>query len=45
MFVIPEWDMLIVRLGLDQNEFVITDAIYGTFMEKISRAIWTTKGR
>ena len=39
MFVIPEWDMVIVRLGLDQNEFVITDAVYGTFIEKIGRAI------
>lgn len=39
MFVIPEWDMVIVRLGLDQNEFVITDAIYGTFIQKIGLAI------
>ncbi len=39
MFVIPEWDMVIVRLGLDQNEFAITDVIYGTFIEKIGRAI------
>ena len=39
MFVIPEWDMVIVRLGLDQNEFPITDTIYGTFIEKIGRAI------
>ncbi|MHC4584106.1 MAG: serine hydrolase domain-containing protein [Planctomycetota bacterium] len=39
MFVIPEWDMVIVRLGLDQNKFPITDTIYGTFIEKIGRAI------
>ena len=39
MFVIPEWDMVIVRLGLDQNESPITDTIYGSFIEKISRSI------
>ncbi len=39
MFIIPEWDMVIVRLGLDQNEFPITDTIYGTFIEKIGRSI------
>jgi len=39
MFVIPEWDMVIVRLGLDQNELPITDAVYGSFIEKIGRAI------
>jgi CubicO group peptidase (beta-lactamase class C family) len=39
MFVIPEWDMVIVRLGLDQNEFPITDKIYGTFIDKIGQAI------
>jgi len=39
MFVIPEWDMVIVRLGLDQTEFHITDKIYGTFLQKIGQAI------
>ncbi|MCP4258406.1 MAG: serine hydrolase [Planctomycetes bacterium] len=39
MFVIPEWDMVIVRLGLDENEFKITDEIYGTFIKKIGQAI------
>lgn len=39
MFVIPEWNMVIVRLGLDQNEFVITDNIYSTFLQKIGRSI------
>jgi CubicO group peptidase (beta-lactamase class C family) len=39
MFVIPEWDMVIVRLGLDENAFKITDEIYGTFIKKIGRAI------
>lgn len=39
MFIIPEWDMVIVRLGLDQNDIPITDKIYGTFIEKIGQAI------
>jgi len=39
MFVIPKWNMVIVRLGLDQRDFAITDAIYSTFLEKVGRAI------
>jgi CubicO group peptidase (beta-lactamase class C family) len=39
MFIIPEWKMVIVRLGLDQNEFIITDSIYGTFLKKVGQAI------
>jgi hypothetical protein len=39
MFIIPEWGMVIVRLGLDQNEFLITDAMYGTFLQYIGKAI------
>jgi CubicO group peptidase (beta-lactamase class C family) len=39
MFVIPEWNMVIVRLGLDQGEFAITDAIYSTFLQKVGEAI------
>jgi len=39
MFVIPEWDMVIVRLGLDQTDFVITDTIYGNFIKKLGQAI------
>ncbi|MBA7601719.1 hypothetical protein ES703_08799 [subsurface metagenome] len=45
MFVIPEWNMVIVRLGLDQREFStgrltakITDTIYGTFIKKLGQA-------
>ena len=47
MFVIPEWNMVIVRLGLDQTEFNITDTIYGTFIQKLGQAITdvTTEGR
>jgi CubicO group peptidase (beta-lactamase class C family) len=39
MFIIPEWKIVIVRLGLDQSEFSITDSIYSTFLEKIGQAI------
>jgi hypothetical protein len=39
MFVIPEWDMVIVRLGLDENKLRITDTVYGTFLQKVSHAI------
>ena len=39
MFVIPKWNMVIVRLGLDQLDFPITDAIYNTFLKKIGEAI------
>jgi CubicO group peptidase (beta-lactamase class C family) len=39
MFIIPEWGMVIVRLGLDENEFKITDAIYGAFIQKLGKAI------
>jgi hypothetical protein len=46
MFVIPEWDMIIVRLGLDQTEFNVTDKIYGTFLQKVGQAIMdVTSGR
>jgi len=39
MFVIPEWNMVIVRLGLDQSQLKITDAIYNTFLRKVGLAI------
>jgi CubicO group peptidase (beta-lactamase class C family) len=47
MFVIPKWNMVIVRLGLDQTEFPITDTIYSTFLQKIGQAIMdvTSEGR
>jgi len=44
MFVIPAWNMVIVRLGLDERDFPITDATYSTFLEKIGQAI-TQKGK
>ena len=39
MFVIPQWDMVIVRLGLDQGTKQITDKIYSTFIGKIGQAL------
>jgi len=39
MFVIPEWNMVIVRLGLDQSEARINDRIYSTFLERVGQAI------
>lgn len=39
MFVIPEWHMVIVRLGLDQSQFAITNRIYAEFMRRIGAAI------
>ena len=45
MLVIPEWNMVIVRLGLDQNEFKITDTIYSTFIQKLSQAIMSAKNK
>ncbi len=39
MFIIPEWGMVIVRLGLDQKEILITDAIYNAFLKKVGEAV------
>ena len=39
MFVIGEWSMVIVRLGLDQRDVKITDATYNTFLKKVGEAI------
>ena len=39
MFIIPEWNMVIVRLGLDQRQFKITDRIYADFIGRIGLAI------
>jgi CubicO group peptidase (beta-lactamase class C family) len=44
MFVIPEWDMVIVRLGLDENKLKITDTVYGAFLQKVGRAILGAAG-
>jgi CubicO group peptidase (beta-lactamase class C family) len=39
MFIIPEWKMVIVRLGLDQRDFAIKNTTYSTFLEKVGQAI------
>ncbi len=39
MFVIPEWRMVIVRLGLDGKDGNIPDATYGAFLGKVGQAI------
>lgn len=44
MFVIPAWNMVIVRLGLDQGKFPITDTVYGEFLRRVGRAITDVPG-
>jgi CubicO group peptidase (beta-lactamase class C family) len=39
MFIIPEWNMVIVRLGLDQRQVRITDEIYGEFVRRVGLAV------
>jgi CubicO group peptidase (beta-lactamase class C family) len=40
LFVIPEWNMVVVRLGLDeQTDGKITDATYGAFLARLGAAI------
>ncbi len=41
LFVIPEWNMVVVRLGLDQRDRAISDKTYDTFLKKIGEAIKT----
>jgi CubicO group peptidase (beta-lactamase class C family) len=39
MFVIPEWGMVIVRLGLDQSDHLITDEEYNRFLYLVGESI------
>lgn len=39
LFIIPDWNMVIVRLGLDQSDRAIGDAAYNSFLHKISLSI------
>jgi len=39
MFVIPEWRMVVVRLGLDQQDGAVSEEVYNNFLEKIGDAI------
>jgi CubicO group peptidase (beta-lactamase class C family) len=46
MFVLPSWNMVVVRLGLDQsgeNGFAISDAVYATFLRMVGQAIQDTQ--
>ena len=39
LFVIPDWNIVVVRLGLDEQEHKITDNEYSTFLTKLGLAI------
>jgi CubicO group peptidase (beta-lactamase class C family) len=39
LFVIPEWQMVIVRLGLDQDTKELTDAASSSFLAKVGAAL------
>ncbi len=39
MFVIPEWSMVAVRLGLDQRDRRITDETYNIFLRMVGEAL------
>lgn len=44
MFVIPEWNMVIVRLGLDEGQRKISDEVYSNFIEQVGNAITDLPG-
>lgn len=39
MFIIPEWDMVIVRLGMDQSDYMISDENYNRFLHLVGQSI------
>ncbi|MFH1718451.1 MAG: serine hydrolase, partial [Planctomycetota bacterium] len=39
MFIVPKWNMVIVRLGLDQRDRPISNTTYSTFLQKVGEAI------
>lgn len=39
LYVIPEWDMVVVRLGLDQGDKTMGDDVYDKFFSLAARAI------
>ncbi len=44
LFVIPDWDMVVVRLGQDQTQgFAITGATWAAFLRRLGAAV-TTRG-
>lgn len=39
LFIIPDWDMVVVRLGLDQREVKMSDAIWSEFFRLLGAGI------
>lgn len=39
LFVIPEWKMVIVRLGLDQRDNALSDSDYNAFLKGVGEAL------
>jgi len=39
MFVVPKWNLVVVRLGVDQSSKKITDETYGRFLKLIGEAM------
>lgn len=39
LFVVPEWELVVVRLGLDQSEGRISDATWAEFLAQVGRAL------
>lgn len=40
MFVVPRWDLVAVRLGLDQSDgFAVSDEVYGEFLRRLGLAL------
>jgi hypothetical protein len=39
MFVIPAWQMVVVRLGLDQGDKLIADEEYAEFLRRLGEAV------
>lgn len=38
LFVVPEWNMVVVRLGLDESEVQITDDVHSRFLAMLGEA-------
>jgi len=42
LFVIPDWNMIVVRLGLDENDHKISDLELGQFLQQVGDSITDT---
>jgi CubicO group peptidase (beta-lactamase class C family) len=38
MFIVREWDMVIVRLGLDQQDVKVADEVWSRFLELVGKS-------